>query len=232
MGALGALTGAGPVNHTGDSTHRGLYQTPSSPYHPLSSALTSSGISLFPGPYHPDHLMHFANVAGDALPFSCVDSAEIDASISPRSNKRRRMSVDSAEEPPQYDASFGSFSGPTGHNSYSSTVPSASSHSHSLSHNVTRVHSHSFSLSHTQSHSLSSQVYSHSLSHGHGHAKRSSMEFPFTNYNVNGMVNSGPVLRGSGNTFWHPPMLPKTGFSGLDNEGQLFHHGSSSSSIE
>ena len=227
MGALGALTGAGPVNLTGDSTHRSLYP-PSSPYHPLSSALTSSsGISLFPGPYHPDYLMQFANVAGDALPFSSVDSAEIDATMSPRSNKRRRMSVDSAEEPPQSAVSFGSFSGPTGDNSYSSTVPSTSSHSHSLSHNVTRGHSHSFSLSHNHSHSLSSQVHSHSLSHGHGHAKRSSMEFPFTNYNANGTINSGPVLRGSGNTFWHPPMLPQTG---SDNEGQLFHHGSSSSS--
>ena len=228
MGALGALTGAGPVNHVGDTTHRGLYQTPSSPYHPLSSALTSSsGISLFPGPYHPDYLLQFSNVAGDALPFSSVDSAEIDATMSPRSNKRRRMSVDSAEEPPQSAVSFGSFSGPTGDNAYSSTVPSTS-HGHSLSHTVTRGHSHSFSLSHNHSHSLSSQVHSHSLSHGHGHAKRSSMEFPFTNYNANGTINSGPVLRGSGNTFWHPPMLPQTG---SDNEGQLFHpHGSSSNS--
>jgi GATA-binding protein len=228
MGALGALTGAGPVNHVGDTTHRGLYQAPSSPYHPLSSALSStSGISLFPGPYHPDYLLQFANVAGDALPFSSVDNAEIDATMSPRSNKRRRMSVDSAEEPPQSAVSFGSFSGPTGDNAYNSTVPSTS-HGHSISHTVTRGHSHSFSLSHNHSHSLSSQTHSHSLSHSHGHAKRSSMEFPFTNYNANGTINSGPVLRGSGNTFWHPPMLPQTG---SDNEGQLFHpHGSSSSS--
>ena len=227
MGALGALTGAGPVNHVSDTTHRGLYQTPSSPYHSLSSALTSSsGMSLFPGPYHPDYLMQFSNIAGDALPFSSVDSAEIDATMSPRSNKRRRMSVDSAEEPPQSAVSFGSFSGPTGENSYNSTVSSAS-HGHSLSHTVSRGHSHSFSLSHNHSHSLSSQAHSHSLSHSHGHAKRSSMEFPFTNYNANGTINSGPVLRGSGNTFWHPPMLPQTG---SDNEGHLFHPHSSSNS--
>ena len=228
MGALGALNGAAPVNHTGDTTHRGLYQTPSSPYHPLSSALTSSssGMSLFPGPYHPDYLLQFSNVAGDALPFSSVDSAEIDATMSPRSNKRRRMSMDSAEEPPQSAVSFGSFSGPTGDSAYNSTVSSAS-HGHSLSHTATRGHSHSFSLSHNHSHSLSSQVHSHSLSHSHGHAKRSSMEFPFTNYNANGTINSGPVLRGSGNTFWHPPMLPQTG---SDNEGHLFHPHSSSSS--
>ena len=183
MGALGALTGAGTVNHASDTTHRGF----SSPYHPLSSALTSTGgISSFPGPYHPDYLMQFANViaaSGDALPFSSVDSAEIDATMSPRSNKRRRMSVDSAEEPPQSAVSFGSFSGPTGENAYSSTVASSAaaaassataSRGHSsISHTVTRGHSHF----------LSSQVHSHSLSHGHGHVKRSSMEFPFTNYN-------------------------------------------------
>ena len=230
MGALGALTGAGSANHVGDTTHRSLYQTPSSPYNPLSSSLTSSSsvMSLYPGPYHPDYLMQFANVTGDALPFSSVDSVDVDAGMSPRSNKRRKMSMDSTEEPPQSAVSFGSFTGPTGDSSYNSTVSSASHGHSSLSHTLTRGHSHSFSLSHNHSHSLSSQVHSHSLSHGHGHAKRSSMEFPFTNYNANGTINSGPVLRGSGNTFWHPPMLPQTG---SDNEGHLFHpHGSSTSS--
>lgn len=170
--------------------------------------------------------MQFANVAGDALPFSSVDSVDVDATMSPRSNKRRKMSMDSAEDPPQSAVSFGSFSGPTGDSAYNSSVSSAS-HGHNISHTVTRGHSHSFSLSHNHSHSLSSQVHSHSLSHGHGHAKRSSMEFPFTNYNANGTINSGPVLRGSGNTFWHPPMLPQTG---SDNEGHLFHPQSNSSS--
>ena len=61
---------------------------PSSPYHPLSSALTSSsGMSLYPGPCHPDYLLHFSS---DALPLSSADSAEIDGTMSPRSNKRRR----------------------------------------------------------------------------------------------------------------------------------------------
>ena len=230
MGALGALSGTGVVNHVGDTSHGGLYQTPSSPYnhsHTLSSALTSSSsaLSLYPGPYHPDYLLQFSNIPGDALPFSSVDSVEIDAGISPRSNKRRRMSTDSAEDPPSSAVSFASYS-TTGDGGYNSTASSAShGHSHTLSHPMSRGHSHSFSLSHSQSHSLSSHVHSHSLSHSHGHAKRSSMEFPFTTYNANGTINSGPVLRGSGNTFWHPPMLPQ---SGSDNESHLFHpHGNS-----
>ena len=227
MGALGALTGTGVGNHVGDSTHGGLYQTPSSPYnHTLSSALASSSSvmsTLYPGPYHPDYLLQLYNVPGDALPFSSVDSVEIDVGMSPRSNKRRRMSTDSAEDPPSSAVSFASYSG----DGYSSGASSAShGHSHSLSHTISRGHSHSFSLSHNHSHSMSSHVHSHSLSHSHGHTKRSSMEFPFTTYNANGTINQGPVLRGSGNTFWHPPMLPQTG---SDNESHLFHpHGSSS----
>jgi GATA-binding protein, other eukaryote len=230
MGALGTLTSASVVSHVGDTTHGGLYQTPSSPYthsHTLSSALTSSsGMSLYPGPYHPDYLLQFSNVPGDALPFSSVDSVEVDAGVSPRSNKRRRMSTDSAEDPPPSAVSFASYS-TTGDGGYNSTASSTShGHSHSLSHTMSRGHSHSFSLSHNHSHSLSSHVHSHSLSHGHGHAKRSSMDFPFSTYNANGTINSGPVLRGSGNTFWHPPMLPQTG---SDNESHLFHpHGNNS----
>ena len=231
MGALGALPGTGVVNHVRDATQ--MYQTPSSPYnhsHTLSSALTasSSSMSLYPGPYHPDYLLQFSNVPGDALPFSSVDSVEIDGGMSPRSNKRRRMSTDSADDPPPSAVSFSSYGegggGGGGGGGYSSASSSSTSHghSHSLSHPMSRGHSHSFSLTHTHSHSLSGHVHSHALSHSHGHAKRSSMEFPFTTYNANGTVNSGPVLRGSGNTFWHPPMLPQ---SGSDNESHLFHGG-------
>jgi hypothetical protein len=36
------------------------------------------------------------------------------------------------------------------------------------------------------------------------------MEFPFQTYNPNATVNHGPALRGSGNTFWHPPMMPQS----------------------
>jgi len=233
MGALGSITGPGAVNHVGDTSHGGLYQTPSSPYnHALSSALTSSSSvmsSLYPGPYHPDYLLQLYNVPGDALPFSSVDSVEIDVGMSPRSNKRRRMSTDSAEDPPSSAVSFASYSAAGDGGGYSSGTSSSShGHSHSLSsHTMSHGHSHSFSLSHNHSHSLSSRVHSHSLSHSHTHAKRSSMEFPFTTYNANGTINQGPVLRGSGNTFWHPPMLPQTA---SDNENHLFHPHSSSSS--
>ena len=234
MGALGTLPSSGAVSHVGDTTQGGLYQTPSSPYshsHTLSSSLASSSsvMSLYPGPYHPDYLMQLCNVPGDALPFSSVDSVEVDAGMSPRSNKRRRMSTDSAEEPPSSAVSFASYS--AGDGGYSSTASSTShGRSHSLSHTLSRGHSHSFSLSLNHSHSLSSHGHSLSLSHSHPHehTKRSSMEFPFTTYNANGTINQGPVLRGSGNTFWHPPMLPQTG---SDNESHLFHpHDSSSSS--
>ena len=184
------------------------YQTPLSPHNPLSSA-------LHPGPYHPDYLTQSANVTGDALSSSSVDSVDIDAGMSPRLNKRRKMSMDSTKEPPQSAVSFGSFTGRTGDSAHNSTVSSAS-HGHSLSRTMTRGHSHS----------LSSQVHLHSFSRGRGRAKRNSMEFPFTNYNSNGTINSGPMLRVSGNTFWHPPMLPETG---SDNEGHLFHPHSSNS---
>ena len=221
MGALGTLPSSSAVNQVGDTTQGGLYQTPSSPYnhtHTLSSSLASSSsvMSLFPGP---DYLMQLCNVPGDALPFSSVDSVEVDTTTSPRSNKRRRLSTDSAEDPPSSAVSFASYS--AGDGGYSSSASSAA-----LSHG----HSHSFSLSHNHSHSMSSRTHSLSLSLGrpHGHNKRSSMEFPFTTYNANGTINQGPVLRGSGNTFWHPPMLPQTG---SDNESHLFHsHGNSSSS--
>ncbi|KAF8800326.1 hypothetical protein BYT27DRAFT_7236065 [Phlegmacium glaucopus] len=229
MGALGSLTSTGVVSHVGDTAHGGLYQTPPSPYNrSLSSALTSSSSApLYPGPYHPDYLLQLYNVPGDALPFSSVDSVEIDVGMSPRSNKRRRMSTDSTEDPPSSAVSFASYSAGDGGYSSSATSSSSHGHPHSLSHAMSHGHSHSFSLTHNHSHSLSSHVHSHSLSHSHSHAKRSSMEFPFSTYNANGTINQGPVLRGSGNTFWHPPMLPQTG---SDNESHLFNpHGGNSS---
>ena len=126
----------------------------------------------YPGPYHPDYLMQLYSMPSDALPFSSVDSSEIDVGLNPRSTKRRRMSTDS--EPPSSAVSFSSYSG----DSFSSTSSSGS------------------------------------------HSKRSSMEFPFSTYNSNGTINQGPALRGSGNTFWHPPMMPQ---SNSENEPALFH---------
>ncbi|KAF9529913.1 hypothetical protein CPB83DRAFT_875363 [Crepidotus variabilis] len=126
-----------------------------------SSALFNPFPIAFPGPYHPDYLMQFYGLHPDPLPFSSVESStESDPSMSPRSNKRRRMSTDSASSYSSYGTSGGD-----GYTSAGSTT-----------------------------------------SH---HSKRGSMEFPFNTYNQNGTINNGPALRGSGNTFWHPPMMPQ-----------------------
>ncbi|THU78016.1 hypothetical protein K435DRAFT_973704 [Dendrothele bispora CBS 962.96] len=75
----------------------------------------------FPGPYHPDHLSQYVS-AQDPLPFADFDA--LDSSMSPRSNKRRRMSTDSASEPPSSAVSYSSFTD----GGYSSAT-SATSHS-------------------------------------------------------------------------------------------------------
>ncbi|KAL0573442.1 hypothetical protein V5O48_008515 [Marasmius crinis-equi] len=84
----------------------------------------------FPGPYHPDHLQQLQftyNPIDQALPFAGnnYDSSSDfnDAALSPRSNKRRRMSVDSASEPPSSAVSYSSYN-----DGYSSAT-SATSHS-------------------------------------------------------------------------------------------------------
>ncbi|KAF8961654.1 hypothetical protein BDZ97DRAFT_1905490 [Flammula alnicola] len=150
MGALGATT---------DTTQAPMYN----PFQ-----------ITYPGPYHPEYLLQLYSMPADALPFSSVESSDIDLALSPRSTKRRRMSTDSASEPPSSAVSFSSYSG----DGYSSASSSTS------------------------------------------HSKRSSMEFPFSAYNSNGSINAGPALRGSGNTFWHPPMMPQ---SNTDNDAPLFH---------
>ncbi|KAK0457046.1 uncharacterized protein EV420DRAFT_1644196 [Desarmillaria tabescens] len=75
----------------------------------------------FPGPYHPDQINQLA-LQADALPFATVDF-ESDQSLSQRKNKRRRMSTDSASEPPSSAVSYSSFT-----DGYS-TASSATSHS-------------------------------------------------------------------------------------------------------
>jgi GATA-binding protein, other eukaryote len=124
----------------------------------------------FPGPYHPDQINQLVAQA-DPLPFASVDF-ESSQSLMERKNKRRRMSIDSASEPPSSAVSYSSFDG-------YSTTSSATSHS-----------------------------------------QRSSMDFPFSNYasSSSSGFNSGPVLRGNGNTFWHPPLLLNN-----DNSPQFPH---------
>src|SRR6188768_572482 len=85
MGALGSSSDNG--------SNAAAAAAASSLFHPFPMA--------YPGPYHPDYLMQLYNMPSDALPFSSVDSGEIDLGLSsPRSPKRRRMSTDSASEPP------------------------------------------------------------------------------------------------------------------------------------
>lgn len=132
-----------------------------------------SGIySAFPGPYHPDYLAQHSTPA-DALPFAAADvQSESEKEVEqdqPRSSKRRRMSTDSASEPPSSAVSFSSQN-----DGYSS-----------------------------QSSATSQSQTSHSGPSGHSqpsHSRNNSMDFPFNHY------PSYNILRGSSNTFWHPPM--------------------------
>ncbi|KAJ7661926.1 hypothetical protein DFH06DRAFT_1042828, partial [Mycena polygramma] len=80
----------------GTTTHS--YDTPSE----LSSALGPKP-SGYGHPYYHEQYP-------DALPFASVDvGSELDTSATQRANKRRRMSVDSASEPPSSAASYGSY---------------------------------------------------------------------------------------------------------------------------
>ncbi|TCD66250.1 hypothetical protein EIP91_001613 [Steccherinum ochraceum] len=76
----------------------------------------------FPGPYHPDYLDQLT-VAQDALPYSNGDTSDYDGSEY-RSSKRRRMSNDSASEPPS--SAISSFSN---YSEYSTSASSVASHS-------------------------------------------------------------------------------------------------------
>ncbi|KIJ12312.1 GATA zinc finger transcription factor [Paxillus involutus ATCC 200175] len=106
----------------------------------------------FPGPYHPDYLSQNFQTPSDALPFSTVETLDTETTSEQRTTKRRRMSTDSASEPPSSAVSFSSYA-----DSYSGHSSAAS------------------------------------------HSRRSSMDFPF--------FASYSIFRGSGNAFWHPPML-------------------------
>ncbi|KAF7974624.1 hypothetical protein HWV62_11604 [Athelia sp. TMB] len=127
-----------------------------------------SGIySAFPGPYHPDYLSQQAGTTpSDALPFAAAEitsESEKEEQEQSRTSKRRRMSTDSASEPPSSAVSFSSYN--DGYSSQSSAT---------------------------------------------SHSQRSSMDFPFNSYPAYNM------LRGSGSTFWHPPMMLPTDDSPMD----------------
>lgn len=123
----------------------------------------SFSLPVYPGPYHPDYLSQIYQ--SDALPFSSGDVSDAEQSVTEsRSSKRRRMSNDSASEPPSSAVSFSSLT-----DSYTSASSSTSQ------------------------------------------SQRSSVDFPYSSFSMHGM------LRGSGSTPWHPPMLPP------DNSPQVIH---------
>ncbi|PPQ81606.1 hypothetical protein CVT26_013568 [Gymnopilus dilepis] len=62
-------------------------------------------------PFMPSFPPALYGVNTDTLPFSSVDASDAELSMSPRSNKRRRTSTDSAFEPPSTAVSFSSYSG-------------------------------------------------------------------------------------------------------------------------
>ncbi|KAF5366853.1 hypothetical protein D9758_006439 [Tetrapyrgos nigripes] len=159
----------------------------------------------FPGPYHPDHLAQF--VMQDPLPFASAEFDGLDSSMSPRSNKRRRMSTDSASEPPSSAVSFTSFDG------YSSAT-SATSHSQRSS--VDYAFSSYPASTPTSSYTPFAPA---SLSGGGMHVFRGSSNTfwhpPMTlsslmggHGNHNNVNNNSPA--------YHPPMLPPSEDSPMD----------------
>jgi len=111
MGALGQDNGHGPFSSQGS----------------YSSTL---GFNPFPGPYHPDYLSQQPDSISQSysppqgtIPFSGDESSDMDSSEY-RANKRRRMSTDSASEPPSSAVSYSSYA-----ESYSTGQTSATSHS-------------------------------------------------------------------------------------------------------
>jgi hypothetical protein len=76
------------------------------------------GFNTFPGPYHPDYLSQNYLTPTDPPPFSSDDHSDETAEF--RVSKRRRMSTDSASEPPSSAVSYSSYS-----ESYSTGATSA-----------------------------------------------------------------------------------------------------------
>ncbi len=161
-----------------------------------SNLYSSSYQFHFPGPYHPDYLLQHYSLPSEPLPFSNMDSStssnnsEMDLSMSPRSPKRRRMSTDSASEPPSSAASYSSF------DNYSAAS----------------------SVTSNSARSSVDYPFSFSSSGACGNTSPSASPNANTNGATNGLNSNGPGLRGSGNTFWHPPMLPHA-----DRSPALFH---------
>ena len=75
-----------------------------------NSLFNSSVSSYYPGPYHPDYLSQVYSAPSDAIPYSSSgDASDVESGSDTRSTKRRRMSSDSASEPPSSAVSFSSY---------------------------------------------------------------------------------------------------------------------------
>ncbi|KAF8622806.1 hypothetical protein AX15_006733 [Amanita polypyramis BW_CC] len=161
-----------------------------------SNLYSSSYQFQFPGPYHPDYLLQHYSLPSEPLPYSNMDNnssgntSDIDLTMSPRSPKRRRMSTDSASEPPSSAASYSSF------DNYSTTS--------SVTSNSAR----------------SSADYPFNFGSSGTCGSNSPGSSPSSNASGsnNGNNSNGQALRGSGNAFWHPPLLPHG-----DRSPALFH---------
>lgn len=164
-------------------------------HHHSHSYLSSFLSSHFPGPYHPDYLTQYYNPAAEALPFaeeSDVDGSDLNNSQDSEThiNKRRRMSVDSASEPPSSAASYGSYNT----DGYSS---STTSHSHRSSFSTDFPFSSYPSASYNSNHNPSSAL--------RGSGGNAFWHPP--------MMPQGGENSPQG---FHPPMLPPTEDSPMD----------------
>jgi GATA-binding protein len=92
-----------------------------------NSYSSSLGFNTFPGPYHPDYLSQNYLTPSDPPPFPSDDHSDEVADF--RVNKRRRMSTDSASEPPSSAVSgYSSYA-----ESYATGGTSVTSHSRASS---------------------------------------------------------------------------------------------------
>jgi len=140
----------------------------------------SLNLSNFPGPYHPDLL---SQLYSSDYTTNSGDTSEGENGVEMRVAKRRRMSNDSATEPPSSAVSFSSFGDGSGFSSATSCSGSAR-------------HSMDFSFSGSSS----------SPSNGTG---CSSPSMNGGGCNAPNNANNSSGANGYYSAYWHPPMLPQ-----------------------
>ena len=139
--------------------------------------------SKFPGPYHPDLLSHLYPTDYNG------DNSEGEGGIEMRCAKRRRMSNDSATEPPSSAVSYYSFGGDNSGFSTSSSVTSCSSSARS-------------SMDFSFSGSCSSPP-------SNGNNDCNSPTSCGSNGSCNPTTHNNGSAAGYYSSYWHPPMLPQ-----------------------